>query len=468
MSTTAAEKSVEIPRHSSALDQTLDKPRVRCDYWSNSFLPSRRKAETSCNSSSRVPTTAMPLAAVAHAFTARVLPRVSPRQRASEAVGDAPSTSRRPSLRFDSVKFHRRWRSTTAKAGASSPTSSSPTEREIFADAEDAVIRLATTLNAYEHVAFTSRSTNMGTYVYEQLSQIPEQVREGLSNVPRSASPIGPITKTVYSYYGVQYFQSLILVTLTGVLWYLTQYRVNLPPGHTPVPCPIPEHTSRPTDTFFSVSQYRGLLIDELTDRGLTNCWFISGLLYKIKLAERETSGPMDISNDLEAYQERMDLLCEMIEDGDVDGDGKYFPFNTFRRLIAQTRLTFLFTISGVGADDDEDAYEIDDGVTVSRRQKKRVAACAAKAGVQVFEGRASGVPGGPFVDRFQKVLYPAPLDKTGGAWHGRVVLKKPKLVEKVRPRVSQIKRRRLFDGCPPVATVQHIRHNLDCSARLC
>jgi len=76
------------------------------------------------------------------------------------------------------------------------------------------------------------------------------------------------------------------------------------------------------------------LLIDELTDRGLTNCWFISGLLYKIKLAERETSGPMDISNDLEAYQERMDLLCEMIEDGDVDGDGKYFPFNTFRRLI--------------------------------------------------------------------------------------------------------------------------------------
>jgi hypothetical protein len=76
-------------------------------------------------------------------------------------------------------------------------------------------------------------------------------------------------------------------------------------------------------------------------------------------------------------------------------------------------------------------------------------------------------VPGGPFVDRFQKVLYPAPLDKTGGAWHGRVVLKKPKLVEKVRPRVSQIKRRRLFDGCPPVATVQHIRHNHDCSARL-
>jgi len=210
------------------------------------------------------------------------------------------------------------------------------------------------------------------------------------------------------------------------------------------------------------------LLIDELTDRGLTNCWFISGLLYKIKLAERETSGPMDISNDLEAYQERMDLLCEMIEDGDVDGDGKYFPFNTFLRLISHTRLTFLFTISGVGADDDEDAYEIDDGVTVSRRQKKRVAACAAKAGVQVFEGRASGVPGGPFVDRFQKVLYPAPLDKTGGAWHGRVVLKKPKLVEKVRPRVSQIKRRRLFDGCPPVATVQHIRHNLDCSARLC
>ena len=313
-----------------------------------------------------------------------------------------------------------------------------------------------------------SRSTRYFTLNVKSKDRLNLEDWCGRFPLPHSTSAIGPVTKTVYSYYGVQYFQSLILVTLTGVLWYLTQYRVNLPPGHTPVPCPIPEHTSRPTDTFFSVSQYRGLLIDELTDRGLTNCWFISGLLYKIKLAERETSGPMDISNDLEAYQERMDLLCEMIEDGDVDGDGKYFPFNTFRRLIAQTRLTFLFTISGVGADDDEDAYEIDDGVTVSRRQKKRVAACAAKAGVQVFEGRASGVPGGPFVDRFQKVLYPAPLDKTGGAWHGRVVLKKPKLVEKVRPRVSQIKRRRLFDGCPPVATVQHIRHNLDCSARLC
>ena len=107
----------------------------------------------------------------------------------------------------------------------------------MFQDAEDRVIRLATTLNAYEHVAFTSRATNMGTYVYEQLALVPER--------------------------------------------------------------------------------YRHLLIDELTDRGLTNCWFVAGLLYKIKLAEREATGPMDISNDLEAYQERLEMLRERGERGD-------------------------------------------------------------------------------------------------------------------------------------------------------
>jgi hypothetical protein len=53
---------------------------------------------------------------------------------------------------------------------------------------------------------------------------------------------------------------------------------------------------------------------------------------------------------------------------------------------------------------------------------------------VQVFEGRAANVPGGPFVNRFQKVLYPSPTDETGGTWHGRVVLKKPKFVETFLP----------------------------------
>ena len=203
----------------------------------------------------------------------------------------------------------------------------------MFQDAEDRVIRLATTLNAYEHVAFTSRATNMGTYVYEQLALVPER--------------------------------------------------------------------------------YRHLLIDELTDRGLTNCWFIAGLLYKIKLAEREATGPMDISNDLEAYQERLDALNERVaragrgetsaEDASVD-------------------------------DDDDDALDVGDAGDASRTMRAKVAAAAARAGVQVFEGRAANVPGGPFVNRFQKVLYPSPTDDTGGTWHGRVVLRKPRFVETVLP----------------------------------
>jgi hypothetical protein len=58
-----------------------------------------------------------------------------------------------------------------------------------------------------EYVAFTSKSTNMGTYVYNALCRIPEE--------------------------------------------------------------------------------HRGLLIGELSDKGLVNCWFVAGLLYKIKLTER-------------------------------------------------------------------------------------------------------------------------------------------------------------------------------------
>ena len=95
----------------------------------------------------------------------------------------------------------------------------------------DMVIRLATTINAYEDVAFTSKSTNMGTYVYEKLDAIPEEFR------PR--------------------------------------------------------------------------LMDELSDVGLVNCWYIAGLLYKVKFQEREAGGALDISSDLEDYQERLDATVE-------------------------------------------------------------------------------------------------------------------------------------------------------------
>ena len=104
-----------------------------------------------------------------------------------------------------------------------------PEERE--EQAMDMVIRLATTINAYEEVAFTSKSTNMGTYVYEKLDAIPEEFR------PR--------------------------------------------------------------------------LMDELSDVGLVNCWYIAGLLYKVKFQEREAGGALDISSDLEDYQERLDATVE-------------------------------------------------------------------------------------------------------------------------------------------------------------
>ena len=83
----------------------------------------------------------------------------------------------------------------------------------------------------------------------------------------------------------------------------------------------------------------------------MTNCWFVAGLLYKIKLAEREATGPMDISNDLEAYQERLEMLRERGERGDgkktedeaayepgVDDDDAYQPSDGENREIAQTR----------------------------------------------------------------------------------------------------------------------------------
>ena len=49
-----------------------------------------------------------------------------------------------------------------------------------------------------------------------------------------------------------------------------------------------------------------------------------------------------------------------------------------------------------------------------------------------MFEGRAANVPGGPLIDRFQKVFYPSPTDP--GTWHGRVCVKKPRAIERFLP----------------------------------
>ena len=199
-----------------------------------------------------------------------------------------------------------------------------PEERE--EQAMDIVIRLATTINAYEDVAFTSKSTNMGTYVYEKLDAIPEEFR------PR--------------------------------------------------------------------------LMDELSDVGLVNCWYIAGLLYKVKFQEREAGGALDISSDLEDYQERLDATVEQAAASGAD-----------------------FSLDE-SADDDDDYADDEDGRAAKAR--RRAALVASAAGVQVFEGRAANVPGGPFVNRFQKVFYPSPKDV--GVWFGRVVLKKPGFVEKYLP----------------------------------
>ena len=217
------------------------------------------------------------------------------------------------------------------RATALAALSDRATARARFEEAEDRIIRLATTLNAYEDVAITSRSTNMGTFVYEQLSLVPEE--------------------------------------------------------------------------------HRWMLIDELTSQGIVNCWFIAGLLYKVKLAEREATGPMDISNDLEEYQERLERLAEE-EESERDGERA-------GRLFA----------SASGSSRDEDEYDDDADDADARRD---AAFDAARAGVQVFEGRAANVPGGPLIDRFQKVFYPAPEDP--GTWHGRVAVKKPRIVEKYLP----------------------------------
>ena len=221
---------------------------------------------------------------------------------------------------------HRRWR-TANRAGALETVEwakMTPEERE--EEAMDMVIRLATTINAYEEVAMTSKSTNMGTYVYEKLDAIPEEFR------PR--------------------------------------------------------------------------LLDELSDAGLVNCWYIAGLLYKVKLQEREAGGALDISSDLEDYQERLDMTVEKAAERGTD---------SFDESI------------------DDDEYDFaDDEEGRAAKARRRAALVASAAGVQVFEGRAANVPGGPFINRFQKVFYPSP--KEAGVWHGRVVLKKPNIVEKYLP----------------------------------
>ena len=190
----------------------------------------------------------------------------------------------------------------------------------------DMVIRLATTINAYEDVAFTSKSTNMGTYVYEKLDAIPEEFR------PR--------------------------------------------------------------------------LMDELSVVGLVNCWYIAGLLYKVKFQEREAGGALDISSDLEDYQERLDATVEQA----AASGGADFSLDE-------------------SVDDDDYA---DDEEGRAAKARRAAALVASAAGVQVFEGRAANVPGGPFVNRFQKVFYPSPKDV--GVWLGRVVLKKLGYVEKYVP----------------------------------
>jgi hypothetical protein len=229
-------------------------------------------------------------------------------------------------------------------------TWASMTEEQRYEEAYDMIVRLATTLNAYEHVAFTSRATNMGVYVYESLSRVPEE--------------------------------------------------------------------------------HRGLLVNELTDRGLENCWFIAGLLYKIKLAERESSGgPMDVSSDLDAYQDRLDRAAAARD--------------RFRRIAGDS--TEDAETDAETEDDDDYVVEdsVDEGTTnktktkMSSARREKVFA-AGDAGVQVFEGRAANVPGGPLLNRFQKVFYPAPgVNEKGemtGVWNGRVVVKKPRFIEKALP----------------------------------
>ena len=154
----------------------------------------------------------------------------APSRRSPRGAG-VPSTSAARAVAASRSSPHRRPRAPTTHR-ALAPSSQAPADA--FEEAEDRIIRLATTLNAYEHLAFTSKSTNMATYVYEQLALVPEE--------------------------------------------------------------------------------HRVLLMDELTDRGLVNCWFIAGLLYKVKLAEREATGAMDISTDLEEYQERLERVAERFE----------------------------------------------------------------------------------------------------------------------------------------------------------
>ena len=185
-----------------------------------------------------------------------------------------------------------------------------PEERE--EQAMDMVIRLATTINAYEDVAFTSKSTNMGTYVYEKLDAIPEGIQ---------AEVHGRALRR----------RARELLVHRGVA---LQGQVPRARG-------------------------RGRARYQLGPRGLPG----------------------------EARRHR----------GASRGErGGFFV--------------------GRSADDDDDDYA-DDEDGRAAKARRRAALVASAAGVQVFEG-AANVPGGPFVNRFQKVFYPSPKDV--GVWFGR------------------------------------------------
>ena len=248
----------------------------------------------------------------------------APSRRSPRGAG-VPSTSAARAVAASRSSPHRRPRAPTTHR-ALAPSSQAPADA--FEEAEDRIIRLATTLNAYEHLAFTSKSTNMATYVYEQLALVPEEHR-----------------------------------VLHGRA-----------------------HRSRVSE----------LLVHRR-------------LLYKVKLAEREATGAMDISTDLEEYQERLERVAERFEaPGCVSDDA--------------------------ADEDDPDEYRRDEGSssTSASASSSASAVPAARAGVQVFEGRAANVPGGPLIDRFQKVFYPSPTDP--GTWHGRVCVKKPRAIERFLP----------------------------------
>lgn len=196
--------------------------------------------------------------------------------------------------------------------------------------------------------------------------------------------------------------------------------------------------------------QYRGLLIDELSDRGLVNCWFIAGLLYKVKLTEREATGPMDVSYDLEEYQERLERLAA----GAIGGerDGLQSEEKEEKEKTTKTKNVDEMLMSEK-VDDDDYVYVATDDADEAAAAARRRAEEAAAAGVQVFEGRAANVPGGPLINRFQKVFYPA------GGWEAPGVkqTRASSPIRRVEPVISPFLRL-VFSSYPSNATTTYGR----------